>query len=516
MVRKIKDSKIIKALPSLPVWLVIILTVVIFLRIPSLFYPYSYGDEGIYLTLGQAVRQGLTLYREIHDNKPPLIYLLAAISGSLFWFRTILMVWSLGTIIVFWRLGRCLFKNKTRPVLIATVLFALLTTWPRLEGNIANAEIFMILPILAGFLLVLCGKKQETLRFLGAGALFSSAVLFKVTAGFDFAALGLLLFFSLSFKNWRTIVRQGFLLLAGFSLPLFFFGLYFMIQDAFLPFIQAGFLQNIGYLSSWKGKSQGMIFNTGFILRTSSLLVLTIFFWLTRKKLNKNLIFLCLWLIFSLFGATLSERPYPHYLVQALPTASLLVGLLIANIKKFERLLVLFFLGLLLFVQQYFNFWEYPTITYYQNFLDWATRQKTNEEYLRYFNPNLPRNRQIASFLLHHTTSDERIFIWGEDAPCLYALTRRLPPGRYTANYHIKDFNGYQETIDAIKSVRPKYIIVLDTEDAFPQLDLILAKDYHPFSTLDGAILFFRKNFKVIESDSINRVRPRPTWLSVI
>lgn len=142
MVGKIKNHKIIKSLPVFPVWLIITLILVIFLRIPSLFYPYSYGDEGIYLTLGQAVRQGLTLYRHIHDNKPPLLYLLAAISGSLFWFRAILMVWSLGTIIIFWRLGRCLFGEQLLPIISSTILFALLTTLPLLEGNIANAEIF--------------------------------------------------------------------------------------------------------------------------------------------------------------------------------------------------------------------------------------------------------------------------------------------------------------------------------------------------------------------------------------
>jgi len=499
MVRKIKNHKIIKSLPVFPVWLVIVLILVIFLRIPSLFYPYSYGDEGIYLTLGQAVRQGLTLYRHIHDNKPPLLYLLAAISGSLFWFRTILMVWSLGTIVIFWRLGRCLFEDKTRPVFLSTILFALLTTLPLFEGNIANAEIFMILFILAGFLLVLCGKKREILRFLASGALFSLAVLFKVPAAFDFVAQGLFLFFSLSFKNRRTIISKGLLIIAGFSLPFLLFGLYFALKGAFFPFIQAGFLQNVGYLSSWKGKTHaGMLVNTGFIARFLSLIILTFCLWLARRKLNKNLIFLGLWLIFSLFGATLSERPYPHYLIQVLPAASLLVGLLIVNIKKLERLLVLFFLSLLLFAQQYFNFWGYPTIAYYQNFLDWTTGQKTNEEYLQYFNSNLPRNHQIASFIIHHTSPEERVFIWGEDAPCLYALSRRLPPGRYTANYHIKDFNGYQETIEAIESTQPKYIVVLDTEDEFPQLDLIIAEQYHPFSTLDGATLFFKKTFKVI------------------
>ncbi len=499
MVKKIKNNKIIKSLPVFPVWLVVILILVIFLRIPSLFYPYSYGDEGIYLTLGQAVRQGVILYREIHDNKPPLLYLLAAISNSLFWFRAILMIWNLGTIIVFWRLAKCLFKEQLLPILISTSLFSLLTALPWLEGNIANAEIFMILPILAGFLLVLCGKKRGNLRFLSAGTLFGLAVLFKVPAGFDFFALGLLLLFSLTLKNWQKIIKQGFLLLAGFFLPILLFGLFFTFQGALSHFIQAGFLQNIGYLSSWKGKTHaGMSVNTGFILRGFSLFIITAFLWLTRKKLDKNLIFLGLWLTFSLFGATLSERPYPHYLIQALPSASLLIGLFLGKIKKLEQLVIVFFLGLLFFSQQYFNFWGYPTIAYYQNFLDWVTGQKTNEEYLQYFNSNLPRNYQIASFIRHQTSSQEKVFIWGEDAPCVYALSRRLPPGRYTANYHIKDFDGYRETIKAIERVEPKYIVILSKEDEFPQLDLLLTKDYHPLKIIDGATLFFRKSFEVI------------------
>ncbi len=55
-------------------FLLIIILLMILLRIPSLFEPYWYGDEGIYLTLGQAIRKGLLLYRDIHDNKPPLLY----------------------------------------------------------------------------------------------------------------------------------------------------------------------------------------------------------------------------------------------------------------------------------------------------------------------------------------------------------------------------------------------------------------------------------------------------------
>ena len=483
------------------IWLVILLVGVAILRIPSLFYPYSYGDQGIYLTLGQALRQGLVLYKDIHDNKPPLLYLLAGLSGSLFWFQALLLVWSLGTIIVFWKLAKHLFQDQPRPIILSTIFFSFLTTWPRLEAEIANAEIFMILPIVAGFLLLLCGKKWEKLRFFSAGILFSLAVLFKVPAGFDFAAAGLFLllnFFSQKQKPFSLLISHFSILILGFLLPISMTAIYFASQGAFFQFISAGFLQNIGYLSSWQGKTQGTMVNLGFLLRFFSLLILIFLFWLLRRKFSKTLLLLGLWLIFSLFGATLSERPYPHYLLQVVPSASLLVGLLLVKIKRLEKIVILLLLALIFIVYAYFKFWGYPTISYYQNFLGWAFRQKTTEAYLKDFNPNLPRNQKLASFLNSHTLPQDRIFIWGEDAPCVYALSRRLPPGRFTANYHIKDFNGYQETIKAIEEKGARFIIILDDKDDFPELGLLVSREYHLFKSLDGALIFFRKSFKMI------------------
>ena len=75
--------------------LTLILTVNILLRIPSLFDPVYYGDECIYLTLGQAFNRGLVFYRDIHDNKPPLLYLVAALAQcKQFYFRLITICWN--------------------------------------------------------------------------------------------------------------------------------------------------------------------------------------------------------------------------------------------------------------------------------------------------------------------------------------------------------------------------------------------------------------------------------------
>src|SRR3990167_11355732 len=83
-------------------WLILLFLIIFLLRLPSLFEPHRYADEEIYLTIGQALRRGLTLYRDIHDNKPPFIYWLSALSQDLVWLRlTLLFVHATG-VIAFW------------------------------------------------------------------------------------------------------------------------------------------------------------------------------------------------------------------------------------------------------------------------------------------------------------------------------------------------------------------------------------------------------------------------------
>src|SRR6266702_1389868 len=85
------------------IWSLITLCFVFaFLRLPSLIEPYWYGDEGIYEVVGKAMNQGHLLYRDIWDNKPPLLYVMYALSqGDQPTIKTVsLIVWIL-TIIAF-------------------------------------------------------------------------------------------------------------------------------------------------------------------------------------------------------------------------------------------------------------------------------------------------------------------------------------------------------------------------------------------------------------------------------
>src|SRR3989344_6596590 len=156
--------------------ILIILGVVVFLRVPSLFEPYWYGDEGIYLTIGRAMRNGTELYKEIHDNKPPLIYTLAAVAdGKQFWFKFVLMLWSVATVAIFWNISR----YRVWP----TAIFALLTTLPLLEGTIANAELFFLLLTIGAWGML--WKNDELKTCFLAGILYGVATLFKAPAGLE-------------------------------------------------------------------------------------------------------------------------------------------------------------------------------------------------------------------------------------------------------------------------------------------------------------------------------------------
>src|SRR5258708_34306035 len=168
MLRKIIDKvkEIDKAL-GIPNWLVGLLALIFIFRIPSFFGPYFYGDEMIYLTLGNAVRHGLTLYKQIHDNKPPLLYLTAAVAGNLFWFKAILAFWMIGTIIAFWHLTKDLFKENSLAQKVSIIIFAVLTTIPLFEGNIVNAELFLIGPIILAFVYLLAKPTYRNIFLSG-------------------------------------------------------------------------------------------------------------------------------------------------------------------------------------------------------------------------------------------------------------------------------------------------------------------------------------------------------------
>ena len=472
-------------------FLIFCLLLALILRLPSLFEPYWYGDEGVYLTLGQAVRRGLVLYRDIHDNKPPFLYWLAALADSLFWMKFLLGIAGLSAIVLFSKLAEIIFGQKQRIIKWAVLIFTLLITLPLAEGNIANAENFLIFFTIAGFYLLLHKEKiTPDLAFL-IGICFSFALLFKVPAGADFGAAVIFLLF---FQN-KNSPRLLFPLLAGFCLPVLTTILYYFSRNGLSDYLNAAFWQNLGYLSSWQtGTHTNRTLPLALLFRAGVLLILIFFLWLKKRRFSLYFNLTLLWFFFSLFAATLSGRPYSHYLLEVVPSFCLLLGFVLDKPAVQQKRWLLFSFGLLALVIASFRFWFYPTFSYYGNFLDLAIGKKSRNDYFSWFNPAVNRNYEVSNFIVNHTNKDDKIFVWG-DEPFIYCLSRRQPAGKYVVAYHIIDYHGQAITNQALIENKPKLIIkITSKKEAFPELESLLEKNYQLLTTIKDAKIYLFLN----------------------
>lgn len=469
--------------------LLVILCGVTLMRLPGLFEPSRYADEDIYLTIGQGLARGLVLYRDIFDNKTPLIYLLAMIAGNVMWFRFILMIWNLVNVVFIWKLAEKLVTKKWG-VVLATALFSVFSTIPLLEGEIANGEIFMIMPATAGVLLLLTGEGQITkarAAFFWSGILFATAFLFKVPVAVEFFGI---IFFLVFFQ--KIVDGRLWLLLSGFALPIVVSLIYFGAMGVGEIYVRSALLQNIAYLSSWGG-SKASILSGGLMTRVLILGLTLLLVWLRRKKFSFGFGLAWVWAATALFGALLSGRPYPHYLLEIVGPASLLVTLFLTQVSVYTGI---FTLGLTLAVMGAvgkYHFWYYQSLPYYQNFLEYRLGRKTQEQYNHFWGSEVSANYEAARYIRRVTKSGDKIFIWGT-RPAIYTLSKRLPVGKYTVAYHVLDFSAREEIADQLIRERPKIIGVSANEVEFPQLAGILASNYVLVKEIDGLLIYLRLN----------------------
>jgi len=479
--------------------LLVILCVVALMRLPGLFEPNRYADEDIYLTIGQALRKGLLLYRDVYDNKTPLIYVVAMIAGNVMWFRFILMIWNLINITVIWGLAKKLLANKWG-VTIATVLFAVFSTLPLLEGEIANGEIFMIMPVAAALYLVLSKTGQlveKGMVYLWSGMLWSVAFLFKSPPLVELFGLFFFMTIYLS-SSWRDLGKKIldkrlWLLAFGFLIPVLTSVFYFFLRGIGRVYLQSALLQNFAYISSGGGGSGKLALLSGG-LTTRALVMfggLTLI-WFFRRKLGNHFGLISIWAVTAVFGAFLSGRPYPHYLIEMVGPLALLVGFLLTQPTVFAvGFGVLISLLVAAGVVRY-QFWYYKSLPYYQNFVAYIFGSKSKEQFYKFWGSNVTRDYELATYIDNVTNKDDKIFVWGTE-PAIYAISNRLPATKYTVSYHILDFSAQEEVGRALFKDRPPVVVVIKSEKGrFSQLAGILNDSYVVTGSFGDALVYLR------------------------
>ncbi len=134
------------------------------------------------------------------------------------------------------------------------------------------------------------------------------------------------------------------------------------------------------------------------------------------------------------------------------------------------------------------GFHTYPTKAYYSRWIKLVRGQITPAEYNQEFDYLMADNYKAAKLI--RSSEDNSLFIWGTN-PMLYALSDKMPTGRFTVSFHIKDFNAYDETYADLVADAPKYIVVMNNETgAFPQFYSYLQSNYIPNTQFDNFVVW--------------------------
>lgn len=295
-------------------------------------------DEGEYAYMAQLLLQGIPPYLQAYSMKFPGIYFVYAFIMTIFGQTTtgihqgLLIVNALTICLIF-----ILAKRFFAPMIaaIAAVVFSSMSCGISVLGITANAEHFLILPIVAGCILLL--DSQEPGKLFLSGIIFGIALLVKQHA--IYFILFALLFIVYSRKYIDTLRtttpwKQSTYFALGASIPFFIMAIWLYAVGAFDKFWFWTFLYAKEY--STLHSTAGLSTTISYCLsQMRSALLPCFLFWIlaicglfllswSRFERKKSL-FLSGFFLSSLLAVFHGFHLTPHYFIMALPGASLLI-----------------------------------------------------------------------------------------------------------------------------------------------------------------------------------------------
>jgi hypothetical protein len=439
----------IKKPKSYTIFISILILTLILLRIPSLFEPHWYGDEGVFSSLANAFDFGKVLYKDLWSNLPPgifFIYYMANLSSSLSLFiaKAIALLFSIGSILLTYKITLKLFTQKL--ALFSTVISVILLGLPILDSNIANPEVFFLFFTLSGIYFSL--KKEIVYLFFG-GLSFGVSLLFCINPIFELIAICLYFLFTAKKVNLK-LLKKLLILSAGVSISVLTLLFYLSTNNTFDAFWNQVIVYNINNVINTSSNSFGFLFFPNTILVRIAILVILVYikFALFRKgKVSKRQLFMALWIAFSVFSILFHADSYLHYLIPIIPVFSILTALILRRLKG-ENFSINQFKNLTIFVLSIFfvlNIFSYGTklsgnvsgINYYLNFLKYLTGKTDSVSYINFFGENTYQTYRLNSYLQQNYPDTNDIYIW-TDNPWIYKLSNINPPVKYLHSYQAK------------------------------------------------------------------------------
>jgi hypothetical protein len=303
----------------------------VLLLMPLFAAPFE-RDQGVYGVIARGWLEGAIPYRDLWDNKGPVLFLWFAAAFG--WFgenviapRLLAALVAGATVPFVWAAGVTLLGR--RAALLAALLFATSFANLSLQAN-ANAEVFMLLPLAAGFWAFAQGARGGRVWWFGlAGILTALAILTKQTAIWTLPGYGLWLMV-LVLRNpseRRRHLAAGAFLASGMAVALLPFAGYFYYYGALYDFLLAVFGFNVAFVGQFPFVLKlipRLLWHPFPLFGGAALWFLVmlgaVYLWRRGDRLAYLIL---LFLLFSELAAQSVGKNAPHYNVQLLPAAAM-------------------------------------------------------------------------------------------------------------------------------------------------------------------------------------------------
>lgn len=323
--------------------LLVVLGALVVLFLMPLFNAPFERDQGTYATIARGWLRGALPYRDLWDNKGPLLFLwyvasFACLGENIVAPRVAAALAAALCVPFVWDTARRLFGR--REARLAATLFALSFANVYLQVT-ANGEVFMLLPLTAGlWACAIATQKHSIVWYLLAGILTSLAVFTRQSAILTFLAYGAWLG-GMSLRHpgeWRRHLAGGAALCAGAILGALPFAIYFARRDALHDLWFAVFGFNASWVlrgSLWLKLVPALCFAPGALVGGLILWIMAaVGLWKLWQRNDR-----AAWLVISFVAASeaaaqIAGRGAAHYSIQLLPGAAIAAALGLPQLQR--------------------------------------------------------------------------------------------------------------------------------------------------------------------------------------
>jgi len=503
-------------------WVLVVLALVVFVRIPSFWEPIG-SDQAISALFADGLREGRVFYRDMWDQHTPLEFYIHALGQMLFGSSTrtvylLDLLWTMGNTVALLVVARRLWGDG--PALLGAALYGLFSNSVAFNRDLIGTwtmrvkpEGLMILPLALGlYAAIRATEDKQRYRgpwWGGTGLALGLAVALKPPAALFLIGswIALLVWATAGPRpKLRSVATNTLWLAGGAILAQLTYLIPTALQRTLGEFWQAVILYNFGPYGELGLSSTRLLLVSALIGKETLVLWLVtaagVAIMLVRDRQWGNLLVVG-WGVLSGVVLLMQNRFYAYQYLPLLPPLCLLAAYGFKQLWSLGRkstkgwvsrsvsgaVVVLLGVSVLRFGM--------TNATYYQRFAGLVSHRIDSDTFYSAFNTyprhySYPADKAVADYVNEHTQADESLAtIGGYGATPVY-LAQRPPASRFVFTYHL--FHHRTADHPTVRAMREQFLT--DLQASNPPF-LLLFRPLEEFQQYDAVFRWIASEYEL-------------------